>query len=77
MEELMDFYNSGGGLGKGLSVSNQTLSSDSLHLSKSEINNLIAFMKSLNEDFKTPKQPKLLPVSSNTTLNHRKPGGHY
>jgi cytochrome c peroxidase len=77
MEELMDFYNAGGGLGKGLSVSNQTLPGDSLRLSKSEINQLIAFMKSLNEDFKTPKLPKSLPVSSNSSLNNRKPGGLY
>jgi len=34
-------------------------------------------MKSLNEDFKTPKLPKSLPVSSNSSLNNRKPGGLY
>lgn len=47
LEEVVEFYNTGGGLGYGLEVPNQTLSGDSLHLSDTEKADLIAFMKSL------------------------------
>lgn len=49
LEEVMDFYNKGGGLGLGLDVEYQTLSGDPLDLSEEEINQLIAFMKSLSD----------------------------
>jgi cytochrome c peroxidase len=77
MEELMAFYNAGGGKGKGLLVPNQTLPEDSLHLSKTEIKNLVAFMKSLDEEVNIPKPPLKLPLSSNVYLNRRKVGGLY
>lgn len=48
LEEVIDFYNDGGGEGKGLEVTNQTLSSDALNLSDKEKQDLIAFIKSLN-----------------------------
>jgi cytochrome c peroxidase len=48
LEELVDFYNDGGGVGKGLKIPNQTLSADSLHLQQDEKNDLIAFIKSLD-----------------------------
>lgn len=48
LEEVMDFYNKGGGAGIGIAVPNQTLSSDSLHLSTPEIKALVAFIKSLD-----------------------------
>jgi cytochrome c peroxidase len=44
----MIFYNHGGGIGMGLNVPNQTLSTDSLHLTDKEIKDIIAFMKSLD-----------------------------
>ncbi|OJX36957.1 MAG: hypothetical protein BGO87_14355 [Flavobacteriia bacterium 40-80] len=47
LEELMDFYNNGGGAGQGINLPEQTLSSDSLHLTKKEISDIISFMKSL------------------------------
>jgi cytochrome c peroxidase len=46
-EELMEFYNNGGGAGHNLDVPNQTLSSDSLGLTKGEINAIILFLRSL------------------------------
>ena len=49
LEEVLDFYNHGGGLGIGIDVPHQTLSGDSLHLSKIEMNQIIAFMKSLSD----------------------------
>jgi cytochrome c peroxidase len=48
LEEVIDFYNDGGGEGKGLKVINQTLSPDPLNLSDKEKQDLIAFIKSLN-----------------------------
>jgi cytochrome c peroxidase len=36
MDEVLDFYDTGGGIGHGFSNENQTLSSDSLHLSDAE-----------------------------------------
>lgn len=77
LEQVIDFYDGGGGAGRKLDVPNQTLSSDSLKLSQSEKKQLIAFMHSLNENiiFETP--PPALPASSDKTLNARKVGGEY
>ncbi len=49
LEEVMDFYNNGGGAGQGMDLPNQTLSSDSLHLNQKEIQQIISFMKSLSD----------------------------
>jgi len=77
LNEVIDFYDGGGGAGRGLDVPNQTLSSDSLHLSKDEKSLLVAFITSLNENivFETP--PQKLPSSKISALNKRKVGGEY
>lgn len=49
LDEVMEFYNKGGGEGLGLSVQNQTLSPDPLDLTEKEKKDLIAFIKSLND----------------------------
>ncbi|MBS7254347.1 cytochrome-c peroxidase [Flavobacterium branchiicola] len=49
LEEVIDFYNEGGGLGKGFDVPNQTLPEDKLNLSDLEKKQLIAFMKALTD----------------------------
>lgn len=77
IEEVIDFYDAGGGLGHGLSVTNQTLSADSLHLSTAEKADLIAFLRSLDEQVPFEPAPKKLPISSNKELNNRKVGGLY
>jgi len=77
MSEVIDFYDGGGGAGRGLKVDNQTLSSDSLHLSSQEKLDLIAFITSLNEIIPTEKYPSKLPKSSHKELNKRKVGGEY
>ncbi|MES2375998.1 MAG: cytochrome c peroxidase [Bacteroidota bacterium] len=48
LEEVVDFYNKGGGAGIGLYVPNQTLASDKLNLTALEQKQLIAFIKSLD-----------------------------
>jgi cytochrome c peroxidase len=49
LEEVMDFYNEGGGEGLGLPVKNQTLAPDKLNLTKPEIRQIIAFLNSLTD----------------------------
>jgi cytochrome c peroxidase len=48
LEQVVDFYNKGGGAGMGLKVDNQTLAADKLNLTPKECNELVAFMKSLD-----------------------------
>jgi cytochrome c peroxidase len=49
LEEVVQFYNVGGGQGMGLDVPLQTLPSDSLNLTDSESKAIIAFMKTLTD----------------------------
>ncbi len=50
LEQVVDFYDHGGGAGLGLEVKNQTLPPDSLHLQNHEKQALIAFMQSLTDN---------------------------
>lgn len=50
LEQVLDFYNRGGGQGLGLAVPTQTLAPDPLHLSAAEQRAIIAFIGSLNDD---------------------------
>lgn len=49
LEQVMDFYNRGGGAGIGIHLDNQTLSADPLKLSQQEIKSIIAFLKTLDD----------------------------
>jgi cytochrome c peroxidase len=49
LEEVVDFYNKGGGKGLGYEVANQTLPFDKLNLTKAEEKDLVAFMKTLTD----------------------------
>lgn len=77
LDQVLDFYDAGGGIGKKLVVPNQTLSSDSLKLSAREKKDLLAFIHSLNENIIFDTPPSSLPASSNKALNTRKVGGEY
>ena len=77
LEQVIDFYDAGGGVGKGLSVGNQTLSADSLRLTKNEKASLILFIQSLNENINFDTAPLKLPASNNKLFNKRKVGGEY
>ncbi len=48
LDEVINFYDAGGGAGSGWAVDNQTLARDSLHLSTSEKKAIIAFIGSLD-----------------------------
>ncbi len=49
LEEVINFYNKGGGVGLGISVENQTLPSDKLELTPKETKALVVFMKTLTD----------------------------
>ncbi|NAS30484.1 cytochrome-c peroxidase [Flavobacteriaceae bacterium R38] len=50
LEEVIDFYNRGGGAGIGIELDNQTLPFDHLNLNENEIKDLIAFIETLNDN---------------------------
>lgn len=77
LEAVMDFYNKGGGNGIGLNFKHQTLASDKLNLSKKEIHQIIAFMRSLTDYKNLTDMPKSLPKFNDTSYNSRKIGGSY
>jgi cytochrome c peroxidase len=77
LDEVINFYNVGGAAGKKIKIDNQTLSSDSLHLTKNEIEKLKLFLESLTEKLPESNIPTELPLSNQKQLNHRKPGGTY
>jgi cytochrome c peroxidase len=49
LEDVIDFYNDGGGAGIGLDIENQTLASDPLDLTDLEKVQLIDFLHSLTD----------------------------
>ncbi len=78
LEDVMDFYNKGGGLGLKIDVPGQTLSGDELKLNKKEIKSIIAFMKALTDTSGLTSIPSRLPVfENNPEWNKRIIGGVY
>lgn len=49
LEEVVDFYNNGGGQGLGIAPPNQTLPFEKLQLTKKEKKDLVSFMKTLTD----------------------------
>lgn len=76
LDVVMDFYNDGGGIGLGFDVLNQTLSADKLNLTKEEMSDIIAFMKSLTDN-PFQSKPTALPVFNSQVDNNRVIGGKY
>jgi cytochrome c peroxidase len=74
LEEIVDFYNKGGGQGLGIDVQNQTLPFDNLQLSKKEQTDLVAFMNALTDTVGLTSKPLKLPEIKGIT---RKVGGEY
>lgn len=77
LEDVMEFYNKGGGAGFGIILENQTLPFDSLSLKKEEINDIVAFMKALTDTAGMTGMPTRLPFFKDPALNKRKIGGEY
>jgi cytochrome c peroxidase len=49
LEEVVDFYDRGGGNGRGMRLPNQTLTPESLHLTRADKRDLIAFLRALTD----------------------------
>lgn len=77
LDEVIHFYNKGGGAGLGLKVENQTLPESKLNLSSIEFDQLKAFLNSLTDTASIDMtKPKKLPAFGNA-LDQRKIGGEY
>ncbi|WP_240640278.1 cytochrome-c peroxidase [Mangrovimonas spongiae] len=50
LQQVMTFYNDGGAAGLGIDIENQTLPTDALNLSNTEIEDIIAFMHTLEDE---------------------------
>ena len=78
LEDVIEFYNRGGGVGLGLNISNQTLSPEPLHLSEKEKKALLSFMNTLSDTINLTSKPLRLPsFPENSILNNRRIGGEY
>ena len=66
LEEVVDFYNRGGGAGIGIDPEYQTLPPDPLNLNPQEIKDLIAFMESLEDQDDSYAETKTEKLASTT-----------
>ena len=78
LEQVVDFYNRGGGRGIGIPLDGQTLPEAPLNLTGMEQKALVAFLRSLTDTTGLAQRPKYLPtIDGNRAWNRRKPGGRY
>ncbi len=61
LEEVVDFYNDGGGRGRGLDVYSQDVKVAKLNLTEQQKKDLVSFMKSLNDTAPPPQTPASVP----------------
>lgn len=76
LEDVMEFYDHGGGAGMGLDVPNQTLPPDRLNLTDEEEADIIAFLKALTDTTNLPGRPERLPEMAGVA-SARSVGGRY
>jgi cytochrome c peroxidase len=77
LDQVLNFYNKGGGVGLKFKINNQTLPFDSLGLTKSELKDIKSFLLTLTDTLNLTSIPKKLPLLNNSELNSRKIGGEY
>ncbi|WP_460941040.1 cytochrome-c peroxidase [Spirosoma humi] len=78
LEQVVDFYNRGGGRGIGIRLDGQTLPETALNLTKGEQKALVDFLKALTDTTGLSHRPARLPtIDGSTNLNRRKAGGRY
>jgi len=77
LEEVIDFYNRGGGAGIGIELENQTLPPDPLKLSSDEKKQIISFIDALTDTTDLGLRPSRLPKVGDSMLDKRKIGGVY
>ncbi|MGH9766803.1 MAG: cytochrome-c peroxidase [Blastocatellia bacterium] len=61
LEEVVDFYNDGGGRGRGLDVYSQDAKVAKLDLTEQQKKDLVSFMKSLDDTAPPPQKPASVP----------------
>jgi cytochrome c peroxidase len=77
LEEVIDFYNRGGGVGIGIVLAHQTLPPDPLLLSKKEKEQIVYFIQALTDTVNLTSIPKSLPRFKDKKMDKRKIGGEY
>lgn len=77
LDDVIDFYDVGGGAGMGFDLPYQTLPADSLHLTDTEKKQLIQFINSLTDTSGLTDKPKRLPSFNDAVLDSRPIGGKY
>jgi len=68
LEEVIDFYNRGGGAGIGITLEHQTLPPDPLNLSQQEQQDLVSFLHALTDTTGLTAPPKAIVVPQNIAL---------
>lgn len=78
LEQVVRFYNVGGGSGIGIDLEYQTLPFDNLSLTAGEMSDLVAFMETLTDTTGMTSTPSRLPLFElHPEWNNRKIGGEY
>ena len=78
LEEVVDFYDRGGGAGLGIDLPNQTLPPEKLNLTAREKADVVAFMRALTDTAGLTARPAVLPRFPHTPhLQRRTVGGSY
>lgn len=78
LEQVMDFYNRGGGAGIGIDLENQTLPAGKLNLIPQELKDIVAFIESLTDTAGFTSVPAALPTfEQKPEWNKRVIGGEY
>jgi cytochrome c peroxidase len=77
LEQVIDFYNRGGGAGIGIELPNQTLPSDRLDLTANEQRSIITFIEALTDTVGITGRPSRLPSLADPKLDKRQIGGEY
>lgn len=77
LNQVIEFYNQGGGAGLGYEVPHQTLPDKKLEFKPKQVAALIAFMNALTDTAGLNKIPNHLPSFPDEELNKRKTGGEY
>lgn len=78
LEEVIAFYNRGGGAGLGMLDPESTLDPEPLNLTEEEQQHLIAFLQTLTDTSGTTALPDSLPsFPDDPRLRNRRPGGAY
>lgn len=78
LDQVVDFYNRGGGRGIGVQLEGQTLADEPLNLTVSEQKALVAFLQALTDTTGLTQRPSQLPlIDGDQKLSSRKIGGKY